>query len=151
VAPVDAINAPNLGGNMKLRIAYVIAIATLSLVSIAQAQTSTMTVVVPFEFTAYDSAMPSGEYSVTKLNERTVSMQLKGGQKSVLLVTDAKELLHSDGIAKLVFNRFGSSYFLTEVWGHGADSARTVRASDNENKIARNQKHTQVAVRAARD
>jgi hypothetical protein len=136
---------------MKLRIAYVVAIATLSLVSIAQAQTSTMTVVVPFEFTAYDSAMPSGEYSVTKLNERTVSLQLNGGQKSVLLVTDAKETLFPDGIAKLVFNRFGSSYFLSEVWGHGADSARVVRTSDNENQIARNQKHTQVAVIAARD
>jgi hypothetical protein len=136
---------------MKLRIAYVVAIATLSLVSIAQAQTSTMTVVVPFEFTAYDSAMPSGEYSVTKLNERTVSLHLNGGQKSVLLVTDAKETLFPDGIAKLVFNRFGSSYFLSEVWAHGADSARVVRTSDNENQIARNQKHTQVAVIAARD
>ena len=136
---------------MKLRIAYVVAVATLSLVSIAQAQTSTMTVTVPFAFTAYDSAMPSGEYSVTKLNERTVSLQLKGGEKSVLLVTDAKESLQTDGIAKMVFNRFGSNYFLAEVWGHGADSARVVRKSDGENQIARNQKQTQVAVRAARD
>lgn len=136
---------------MKLRIAYVIAIATLSLVSMAQAQTRTITVTVPFEFTAFESAMPAGEYTVIKLNERIVSMQLRGGEKSILLLTDARETLRPDGIARLVFNRFGSSYFLAEVWGHGADSARVVHKSDGENQLARNQKHTQVAVKAARD
>jgi hypothetical protein len=136
---------------MKLRIVQIVTLATLCLGSMAKAQTSTMTVVVPFEFTAFQSSMPAGEYAVTRLNERTVSLQLEGGQKSVLLVTDAKESLHPDGIARLVFNRRGRTYFLAEVWGHGADSARVLRQSVTEKELARNQKYSQVAVKAARD
>ncbi len=136
---------------MKSRIALAIAVAALCLAAVAQAQTNTMTVVVPFSFTAFESQMPSGEYQVTRLNERTVSLQPKGGQGAILLVTDAKEVLNSDGIGKLVFDRVGSSYFLAEVWGHGADTGRVVRKSDAQIQLAQKAKQESVVVRAARD
>lgn len=136
---------------MKSRIALAVAVATICLAAVAQAQTNTMTVIVPFNFTAFESEMPSGEYQVRRLNERTLSLQPKSGHGSILLVTDAKELLNSDNVGRLVFNRIGSSYFLAEVWGHGMDIGRVVRKSDTQIQLARNAKQESIVVRAARD
>ena len=135
---------------MNTRIATVVVLATLCLGQQLQAQTKSMSVTVPFGFTAYNTDMPAGNYAVTRLTEKAVSLQLEGGLKSVL-VTDAKETLSPQSIGKLVFNRFGSRYFLAEIWGHNADTGRIARKSSVENALARNVKHGQVSVRAGRD
>ena len=95
---------------------------------------------IPFDFVVAGKTLPAGEYIVvrsTLASDEILSIRSldKSGGAYVLTSTlRANEILND---SKLVFNRYGDQYFLSEFWVSGQDSGRKVIKSDRERAIKR--------------
>lgn len=82
---------------------------------------------IPFPFVAHGKVHPAGEYSVERISSAALpilQMRRAGGGAALLAgITTYREQSQSlDG--KLIFNRYGDQYFLSEIWGAGTVGTR---------------------------
>ena len=109
-----------------------------------------MTVTVGFEFAAGDKLLPAGDYTV-QLNPERGAVVLRGeGQKPLMLLTINKESRSAPQRGKLVFQRYGTSFFLNEVWTQDNDTGQTLAPSAREKEMAREKQPQQILVVLAR-
>ncbi len=102
-----------------------------------------MTVTVGFEFAAGDKLLPAGDYTV-QLNPEHGTVVLRGeGQKPLMLLTARKESRSAPLRGKLVFQRYGTSFFLNEVWSQDNSTGQTLAPSSREKEMARREKQPQ--------
>ena len=122
---------------MKSRVTSLLSIG-IALVAVAavQAQDRTVAANVPFSFYMGGSAMPQGSYKVDELSNAIVSLRSKDSIKSVT----THEIAGKQQVepARLVFHRYGDSYFLAEIWGGHASIGQAVAASPREKELAQN-------------
>jgi hypothetical protein len=95
-------------------------------------------VTVPFAFVAGSSSLPAGAYSI-ELNREGNRMILRSedrsGSNAVMLVTNSLGANPDKSYA--IFHRYGSHYFLAEVWRQA--SGQTITPGDLERKLASKQ------------
>ncbi len=109
-----------------------------------------MTVTVPFAFAAGDKLMPPGDYTVQVNVERESVVLLGEGHKPLMLLTIRKESRSAPQRGKLVFQRYGTSFFLAEVWSQDNATGATLAPSAREKELARNKQPEQILVVQAR-
>src|SRR4051812_9701394 len=80
---------------------------------------------VPFEFMVGDQTFAAGEYRVGAIDQSGETIAISNGQgEGAIRSTSPKQRLGGDKSAKLMFHRYGSSYFLTQVWRAGEATGR---------------------------
>ena len=126
----------------NLRIFLMFGLLAILAVSSAYAQSSyERTTNIPFSFTIGDKTFPAGEYRVARLNPQSsqavLAIKSIDGQMSKITLT-AMDLQRSGvtGKAKLVFNRYGDQYFLSEVWLRANDGGHAIPLSRAEREFA---------------
>jgi hypothetical protein len=125
---------------MKTRalvMAGVMALTAMTTTRVAQAQ-ETVVVNIPFDFQAGKSTLPAGEYSV-KVSNPTHSLILisrKDSTASAFINTNAVVAANVQTESKLVFNRYGDRYFLSQVWSEGNTQGRQLLKTAREKEIA---------------
>jgi len=126
---------------MKNTIVKTIALAGLLLTLTAatvQAQTgSKVTVNIPFDFTAGTARLKAGTYNVKRMSDHALAIRSLDGKKTALLnaplTIGSRD--SSDG-RRLVFNKYGDQYFLSQVWLE-VDSGRQLFPTPAERKTAK--------------
>lgn len=99
---------------------------------------------VPFNFAVGNKTYPAGTYTIGTLNDRDSKvLLLKGGDGNVSMAffSNAAERLMPADKTKLVFSRYGSQYFLSQVWLSGAVRGHEVPKSGREKEIAKTMAH----------
>jgi hypothetical protein len=89
--------------------------------------------------------MPQGSYKVDELSHgAVVCMRSKDTAKSVT----AQAIVGKKQVepARLVFHRYGQSYFLAEIWAGDGSIGRALAASQREKELAQNGAATTLAV-----
>ena len=109
-----------------------------------------MTVTIGFEFAAGDKLLPAGDYTVQLNPERGTVVLRVEGQKPLMLLTARKESRSTPQRGKLVFQRYGTSFFLNEVWSQDNDTGQTLAPSAREKEMAREKQPQQMLVVLAR-
>ncbi len=71
---------------------------------------------VPFAFRVGQQLMPAGQYQVAHYNTRDVLLIRSVDTGKVMLLHSAPSGKYSNESAKLVFNQYGETYFLRQVW-----------------------------------
>jgi hypothetical protein len=97
-----------------------------------------MTVNVPFDFVAGNTQLHAGEYTV-KVSAPTHSMILvsrEDSTASAFINTNAAVSSTPQAESKLIFNRYGNRYFLSQVWSAGNSQGRQLVKSAREKEIA---------------
>jgi hypothetical protein len=97
--------------------------ALLLLVSIPNtyAQT-TVRATVPFAFTVGKTEVPAGTYTINPISPSVIAIRDRNTGKGVLSLVRPERPGSNDGTPKLVFNKYGSRYFLSQVSrGFGSD------------------------------
>ena len=91
---------------------------------------------IPFDFTAGESSLRAGSYSVEMISDNALLLRSTDGKKGVLLLTRATKL---GGIeqARITFNRYGERYFLSQVCVSGGDVGRELHPSGAERRLAK--------------
>ncbi len=110
------------------------------------AQSIDMRATIPFDFHAGDTLMPAGEYVIHAQDPWIILKHLDGGKAAGALMTNAASRGNSTGDSRLVFNRYGDTYFLTTVWNQSSGEGRQVPETARQKELA---KRGEVPVQAA--
>jgi hypothetical protein len=111
------------------------------LMPVAHAQLqSGLTAKVPFEFRIGDKTHAAGEYRVVEVGTKILEMRNLNRKSGATMFLSNRVQARSNASpqnGKLVFHRYGPTYFLSQVWeGYGEDSGLQVIQSKSERTIA---------------
>jgi hypothetical protein len=98
-------------------------------ISVHAQQRQLLTVTVPFAFTAENSSLPAGTYTVSTLPPyNMIKVQSADGQKVAMIPAIPSPTSAESERTKLVFDRIGNQYFLSQVWEQGSNLRRDLRS-----------------------
>lgn len=118
----------------------------------ALAQSSVrMTVDIPFEFRAGKTVLPAGRYDVhPQISPGVLSLRSYEGKTYAAILTNGVGGSAVQDKGKLVFNRYGDTYFLKAVWVAGSAEGRQLPQSKAEREIARASQASKTEIAANR-
>ena len=123
---------------MKTRLICSLAAALLAAAGLYAQSSRTLVANVPFGFHVGSVALPAGEYTVDPQAAPGVVRLVSADHKSVAMIaTFATQAPKYNEQGKLVFNRYGDNYFLSQVWAPGLDG-RGIAKSNREKEMASN-------------
>ncbi|PWT84852.1 MAG: hypothetical protein C5B58_04030 [Acidobacteria bacterium] len=97
--------------------AFLLLISAMS----AYAQT-TAKAAVPFAFTVGQTEMPAGTYVISSLSPSVITIRDADTGKAILSLVRLERAGGSNGNPKMVFSKYGTRYFLSQVSrGYGSD------------------------------
>ena len=94
---------------------------------------------IPFNFAVGSKTLPAGTYDVGTIDgtSNMLLLQARDGSSSTMVGSNAAQNLKPADKTKLVFNQYGSRYFLSEIWVNGASRGRRLPATSREKELAR--------------
>ena len=119
---------------MKAKLFFVAAALVLSVAAISTcyAQQTVMAVKIPFAFHDGNRTLPAGEYRVERLHSGTeLVQQLRqiDGDAVMTVHTVSVEAKAENQNPELVFNRYGQTYFLSQIWTGGAHGRQLFKSN----------------------
>ena len=128
---------------MKMRI-FICALLLGGLVSLtaiqASAQDRIVTADIPFEFTVCKEQLPAGKYRIEPFSRSNPSIMVFRSQDNhaaEIACTIDVQGTKMTGQGKLIFNRYGTQYFLSEMWFPGEPTGSEVLKSEREQAFLR--------------
>jgi hypothetical protein len=103
------------------------------------AETQAMVATIPFDFIVGKTALPAGDYKVGNVSAGSPALLIRSvdGRSAVMVVTHgARSAAGVEG--KMVFNRYGDRYFLSQVFSPGSGVGRQIPKSRLEHEVASN-------------
>jgi len=126
---------------MKRQTFSLVSLLSLLLVAgSAIAQTVHVRANIPFNFAVGSKTLPAGTYDVGTIDGRDSKMlllQARDGNSSMIVGSNAAENFKAADKTKLVFNQYGSRYFLSEIWVNGATRGRQLPKTSREKELAK--------------
>src|ERR1700719_1269589 len=124
---------------MRTKLFVVVAALLLSVVatSVCYAQQTALAMTIPFAFQAGNQTMPAGEYRVESVLTGTGQLQRLqqvNGSAVMIVSTMSVEARNGNQNPELVFNRYGQTYFLSQIWTDGAQGHQLFK-SNREKEI----------------
>jgi hypothetical protein len=122
---------------MKTNLLGIFTVAALT-ASASFAQSSTpLQANVPFDFIVGNRTLPAGEYKVMNQGPApgTVMIRTTDGKGSVILLALPLYSVVARHSGKLVFHRYGDTYFLSEIWGPD-NEGRQIPTTNRERELA---------------
>jgi hypothetical protein len=121
---------------MKCQVTRILSIG-IALVTVAavQAQDKTVTANVPFNFYIGSKAMSQGAYTVAEFWHGAV-VALRSADGATSVTTHEVTSNQRFEPAKLVFHRYGDSYFLAEIWTGDGNVGQSLAVSSREKELA---------------
>lgn len=119
----------------------IIALAFMTAVaSNAQSRGHILRANIPFDFVVGDKTLAAGEYAVgqmTSTSNEGIAVRSTDGRQGAIRLTNTLQANAPKNRAMLVFNRYGSSYYLSQVWTSGSAEGREMLKSKAERAAER--------------
>jgi hypothetical protein len=105
----------------------------------AQGNTLIREVKIPFDFSVSNKTFPAGVYSVTRVNPEKIMLRLSSedGGEAINIITIPVEANEYPKTGKLIFNRYGETYFLSQIWESDEIQGRQLVKSRTERSVER--------------
>jgi hypothetical protein len=114
---------------------FVLAVASVNAQTPSRAE-----VTIPFDFSAGKANLKAGSYHIYRLSGSAISIRSANGETAAIvsapLAIGSRDFKAGE---RLVFNKYGDRYFLSQVW-LGVDNGRQLFMSGAETKTAREYK-----------
>jgi hypothetical protein len=102
------------------------------------AQAMNIQATIPFDFQIGSTVLPSGEYSIRHSGGVLFVKQTSGAHKGGIFLTVGEDRpAGSNAASTLLFNRYGSTYYLSKVWSAESNEARATPKTEREKELAR--------------
>jgi len=125
---------------MKCNVFGILAIVTLSLlisVPIMSAQTIA-TASVPFAFTVANAEMSAGNYIITSVSDSAIAVIDRSKGTCVMSIFHSEQPRNNNDTTKLVFHRYGDTYFLSQVARGSGETVIQLPMSKQESEAHQN-------------
>jgi hypothetical protein len=160
ITPPEAVGNPNGANFEKERImrnktsTSLLIISTLLSIGMisayAQIGDSKVEAVVPFQFVVGKTTLPAGKYEITDTGESNpslVEIRSLDGHLAVLTTTRTVTTDSTPTKSALVFNKYGDSYFLHQIWVEGEQDGNQLEPSQTEQRMeTRGQTASQLSI-----
>ena len=118
------------------------AVLALAIVVPARAQLpgTAMRANIPFDFIINGKTLPAGEYEVRRITDEPdglVIRNVSNRHDHVVFETEPEQQNQLPRHDEMVFNRYGDTYFLSEVISGGMETGRKLMPSHNEKELRR--------------
>ena len=131
----------------------IIALAFMTaVVSNAQSHTQKVRANIPFDFVVGDKTLAAGEYSVgsiTSTSDGGIMVRSLNSRQSAIRLTLNVQANAPKNRAMLTFRRYGSTYFLAQVWTPGSAEGQEILKSKaeraTESELAKNPANSNLA------
>jgi len=122
---------------MTTQIIRKLSVALLAAASVCAQASQKITVQIPFGFHVGNSVLPSGEYTVdTDAAPGVVRVRSADAKSTVMILSMATQTSATPSTGKLVFNKYGDEYFLSQIWKAGTNRGSELRKSRREVEVA---------------
>jgi hypothetical protein len=106
----------------------------------AQAQVSETVVIadIPFAFMVRDTMLPAGQYTVKRfdsINPNAMEIRSADGAKRLVFIVGSAQAVTPPDHTKLVFDRVGDHYFLSEIFEVGNRTGVELKQSRAERQL----------------
>lgn len=124
-------------------------VLTLLLVGSAYAQVpgTAIRASIPFDFMVRGKVLPAGRYEITRINDEPTGLMIRNVNHRSWESMFATEPMQEQRIPRknvLVFNRYGDTYFLSEVVTAGEQTGEELAPSHAERALRREMARNQV-------
>jgi hypothetical protein len=134
---------------MKTKLSIVAAALLLSVVATGTCYAQqTMAVKIPFAFQAGDHTLPAGEYRFASalIGTKTIQrLRQVDGDAVIDFVTISVDTRNGHPDAKLIFNCYGQTRFLSQIWT-GDGEGRQLIKSNREKQTASGERGREIAL-----
>jgi hypothetical protein len=113
-----------------------ILIVLLQAVPHVPAQSVRLEANIPFEFVAGSAPLPAGQYHIEPMGSHVVRIWSADSRSSAFFQTIGVQTRNLNENGKLVFNRYGNTYLLSQIWSPGSHSGRELMKSRLERRLA---------------
>jgi len=99
-----------------------VALFVLAAVSGYAQTTRELRITVPFQFDVHDQVMPAGDYLVSQVGTNGLAMfSVRSAEDRHAIYFLGNAIFRNDmpGPSRAVFHRYGTSYFLADIWWGG--------------------------------
>lgn len=103
---------------------------------------------IPFPFVVANHTLPAGRYTVTRISETNIRIYA-GNEQGVLVQTHSVQGRTQEASAKVVFHRYGGTYFLSQVWIAANGIGRELSTSPAEKELSKRGDEETAVVRAS--
>ena len=105
----------------------------------ANGQSIRLAAQVPFDFVVGGKTFPAGEYSVNSIIQDGSALRIRNAEAtdSAMRLTNSIVAKPNNSQSRLVFHRYGRTYFLAEVWRGGDSEGRQLLQSKQERAMKR--------------
>ena len=136
---------------MKNQLFALIGLGLLLATASAYAQTGVVKANVPFNFIVNKAELPAGQYTIQSVGSSASAMSIQSLDNQIvkLVLPHACESPKTQETSKLVFHRYGSQYFLAQIWTEGNDRGQELPKSGREREVAMDYPAQDVVVVAA--
>jgi len=90
---------------------------------------------VPFAFNVGAKQLPAGSYEIRVLSQSPNQIMIRNTESTAAALSVARNEGPRDTESKLVFDRIGTQYFLTEVWRGFGSGGMIVPTSKQEQEL----------------
>src|SRR5262249_413907 len=103
----------------------------------AQGRTVIRKVEIPFDFSVADKTFPPAPYTVIRINQEKAMLRLysEDGRETINFATAPIQAKATPNTPKLVFRRYGETYFLFQVWESNDTQGRQLSKSRTERSV----------------
>ena len=124
---------------MKKELLALVGLGLLLATASASAQTVPLKANIPFNFIVNKAELPAGEYTLKSLgsSDTVMLIQSADGQMAKMVLPIACKTSKTPTASKLVFHRYGSEYFLAQIWRAGYEQGKELPRSSRETEVAR--------------
>jgi hypothetical protein len=124
--------------NMRRTLELLTSLAVLLVMTAATVHAQTEVIDIPFNFIIGNRILPAGEYVArcNRTNSDTIwLLQSKDGDLSAVFSTTAVQARKTQNRTKLIFNKYGSQHFLSQIWITGNNSGRELVMRRQEREL----------------
>ena len=100
----------------------------------------------PFNFTVEQQKMPAGTYRIL-VEHGWLQIRNEDSNKAAMVLTLPVSGKSPEGIGQVVFNRYGSRYFLSQVWLPEMEAGRQTLESREEKGLEKREKLEAVVIK----
>jgi hypothetical protein len=119
-------------------VAAAVVVVLITLPSFAQSRRAGFKVRVPFQFFVAETLLSPGEYIIQRIGGHGDAFVFRTADLHPvqMQLVSARDTAGKILASKLVFHRYGSEYYLAEVWSAGEDRAAQCAEGKREIKLA---------------
>ncbi|MEK7406743.1 MAG: hypothetical protein AAB225_16830 [Acidobacteriota bacterium] len=122
---------------MTSKFRLILGLLAVALVAFPQS-TPRLNADIPFEFYVGGTVLPAGQYQMDQMGTAgTLAVRSFENKAAAVVLAQPARSRSVESQSRLIFNKYGDTYFLAQIWRAGTNEGISLKRSKRERELAR--------------